>query len=139
MDFLIQVKLGALVGLLLLTLLFGFIPAKVQWFRHTGGTGTFLSSFLVKHRSPTRFCPETSGNERQLTQIAFDCRDLIRSQTGNQSQVALFARRCVPGRKYRKSKSAIHIGRMMDWGVGGGGWSCESRVNRRPGPLTAID
>ncbi|KAM9825717.1 zinc transporter ZIP1 [Syngnathus typhle] len=40
MDFLLQVKLGALVGLLLLTLFFGFIPARVAWFRNTNGTET---------------------------------------------------------------------------------------------------
>ncbi|XP_061565442.1 zinc transporter ZIP1 [Cololabis saira] len=38
MDYLLQVKIGALVGLLLLTLLFGFIPARVRWFRDTNGT-----------------------------------------------------------------------------------------------------
>ncbi|KAK7912464.1 hypothetical protein WMY93_012675 [Mugilogobius chulae] len=38
MDYLTQVKLGALFGLLLLTLLFGFIPARVRWFRDTEGT-----------------------------------------------------------------------------------------------------
>ncbi|XP_068429550.1 zinc transporter ZIP1 [Clinocottus analis] len=36
MDYLLQVKIGALVGLLFLTLLFGFIPARVKWFRDTG-------------------------------------------------------------------------------------------------------
>ncbi|KAM9409410.1 zinc transporter ZIP1 [Pholidichthys leucotaenia] len=36
MEYLLQVKIGALVGLLLLTLLFGFIPARVKWFRDTG-------------------------------------------------------------------------------------------------------
>lgn len=40
MDFLLQVKIGALIGLLLLTLLFGFIPARVKWFRDTNGTET---------------------------------------------------------------------------------------------------
>lgn len=40
MDYLLQVKIGALIGLLLLTLLFGFIPAKVRWFRDTNGTET---------------------------------------------------------------------------------------------------
>ncbi|XP_077375241.1 zinc transporter ZIP1 isoform X2 [Festucalex cinctus] len=40
MDFLLQVKVGALVGLLLLTLFFGFIPARVKWFRDTNGTET---------------------------------------------------------------------------------------------------
>ncbi|XP_076588276.1 zinc transporter ZIP1 [Chaetodon auriga] len=40
MDYLLQVKIGALVGLLLLTLLFGFIPARVKWFRDTNGTET---------------------------------------------------------------------------------------------------
>ncbi|XP_029932650.1 zinc transporter ZIP1 isoform X2 [Myripristis murdjan] len=38
MDYLLQVKIGALVGLLLLTLLFGFIPARLKWFRNSGGT-----------------------------------------------------------------------------------------------------
>ncbi|XP_070686980.1 zinc transporter ZIP1 [Pempheris klunzingeri] len=38
MEYLLQVKIGALVGLLLLTLLFGFIPARVKWFRDTNGT-----------------------------------------------------------------------------------------------------
>ncbi|KAM9366804.1 zinc transporter ZIP1 [Symphorus nematophorus] len=40
MDYLLQVKIGALVGLLFLTLLFGFIPARVRWFRNTNGTET---------------------------------------------------------------------------------------------------
>lgn len=40
MDYLLQVKIGALVGLLLLTLLFGFIPARMKWFRDTSGTDT---------------------------------------------------------------------------------------------------
>lgn len=40
MEYLLQVKIGALVGLLLLTLLFGFIPARVKWFRDTNGTET---------------------------------------------------------------------------------------------------
>lgn len=46
MEYLFQVKIGALIGLLLLTLLFGFIPARIKWFRETDGTGihhTFLS------------------------------------------------------------------------------------------------
>nr|XP_046248980.1 zinc transporter ZIP1 [Scatophagus argus] len=38
MEYLLQVKIGALIGLLLLTLLFGFIPARVKWFRDTNGT-----------------------------------------------------------------------------------------------------
>ncbi|KAL6468608.1 hypothetical protein MHYP_G00221320 [Metynnis hypsauchen] len=51
MDYLLQVKIGALVGLLLLTLLFGFIPARMKWFRETAGTEThqivlsFISCF----------------------------------------------------------------------------------------------
>ncbi|KAK2853768.1 hypothetical protein Q5P01_006429 [Channa striata] len=40
MEYLLQVKIGALVGLLLLTLFFGFIPARVKWFRLTNGTET---------------------------------------------------------------------------------------------------
>ncbi|XP_054471019.1 zinc transporter ZIP1 [Anoplopoma fimbria] len=40
MEYLLQVKIGALVGLLLLTLLFGFIPARIKWFRDTNGTET---------------------------------------------------------------------------------------------------
>lgn len=40
MEYLLQVKIGALFGLLLLTLLFGFIPARVKWFRDTNGTAT---------------------------------------------------------------------------------------------------
>lgn len=40
MEYLLQVKVGALVALLVLTLLFGFIPARVKWFRDTNGTGT---------------------------------------------------------------------------------------------------
>lgn len=40
MEYLLQVKIGALIGLLLLTLLFGFIPARVRWFRDTNGTET---------------------------------------------------------------------------------------------------
>ncbi|XP_023808866.1 zinc transporter ZIP1 [Oryzias latipes] len=40
MEYLLQVKIGALIGLLLLTLLFGFIPAKVKWFRQTNGSET---------------------------------------------------------------------------------------------------
>ncbi|KPP69788.1 hypothetical protein Z043_111430 [Scleropages formosus] len=38
MEFLLRVKVGALLGLLFLTLLFGFIPARVKWFRTTSGT-----------------------------------------------------------------------------------------------------
>ncbi|KAJ4947610.1 hypothetical protein JOQ06_009644 [Pogonophryne albipinna] len=38
MDYLLQVKIGALVGLLVLTLLFGLIPARIKWFRDTHGT-----------------------------------------------------------------------------------------------------
>ncbi|XP_030271436.1 zinc transporter ZIP1 [Sparus aurata] len=40
MDYLLQVKIGALFGLLFLTLFFGFIPARVKWFRDTNGTET---------------------------------------------------------------------------------------------------
>ncbi|XP_061743293.1 zinc transporter ZIP1 [Nerophis ophidion] len=40
MEYLLQVKVGALFGLLLLTLFFGFIPARVKWFRRTDGTET---------------------------------------------------------------------------------------------------
>lgn len=40
MEYLLQVKIGALFGLLFLTLLFGFIPARVKWFRDTNGTAT---------------------------------------------------------------------------------------------------
>ncbi|KAM9861413.1 zinc transporter ZIP1 [Aulostomus maculatus] len=40
MEYLLQVKIGALVGLLLLTLLFGFIPARIRWFRQSNGTET---------------------------------------------------------------------------------------------------
>ncbi|XP_062260904.1 zinc transporter ZIP1 [Platichthys flesus] len=40
MEYLLQVKIGALVGLLLLTLFFGSIPARVKWFRRTNGTET---------------------------------------------------------------------------------------------------
>ncbi|XP_020332202.2 zinc transporter ZIP1 [Oncorhynchus kisutch] len=51
MDYLLQVKIGALVGLLLLTVFFGFIPARMKWFRETSGTEThrvvlsFISCF----------------------------------------------------------------------------------------------
>ncbi|KAI1889761.1 hypothetical protein AGOR_G00166260 [Albula goreensis] len=51
MEYLLQVKVGALVGLLLLTLFFGFIPARMKWFRETSGTEThkmvlsFISCF----------------------------------------------------------------------------------------------
>ncbi|XP_012692041.1 zinc transporter ZIP1 [Clupea harengus] len=51
MDYILQVKIGALVGLLLLTLFFGFIPARMAWFRETSGTEThravlsFISCF----------------------------------------------------------------------------------------------
>uniref|UniRef100_A0A3B3ZID5 Solute carrier family 39 member 1 n=1 Tax=Periophthalmus magnuspinnatus TaxID=409849 RepID=A0A3B3ZID5_9GOBI len=40
MEYLLQLKIGALFGLLLLTLLVGFIPARVKWFRDTNGTET---------------------------------------------------------------------------------------------------
>ncbi|XP_034437669.1 zinc transporter ZIP1 [Hippoglossus hippoglossus] len=40
MEYLLQVKIGALVGLLLLTLFFGSIPARVKWFRRPNGTET---------------------------------------------------------------------------------------------------
>lgn len=39
MEYLLQVKVGALVGLLFLTLIFGLIPARMKWFRDTSGTG----------------------------------------------------------------------------------------------------
>ncbi|XP_014030451.1 zinc transporter ZIP1 isoform X1 [Salmo salar] len=51
MDYLLQVKIGALVGLLLLTVFLGFIPARMKWFRETSGTEThrlvlsFISCF----------------------------------------------------------------------------------------------
>uniref|UniRef100_UPI0037E839D4 zinc transporter ZIP1 n=1 Tax=Semicossyphus pulcher TaxID=241346 RepID=UPI0037E839D4 len=38
MDYLLGVKVGSLFGLLFLTLLFGFIPARVLWFRDTNAT-----------------------------------------------------------------------------------------------------
>ncbi|XP_029968532.1 zinc transporter ZIP1 [Salarias fasciatus] len=38
MEYLLQVKLGALFGLLLLTLLCGLIPARLPWFRDTHGS-----------------------------------------------------------------------------------------------------
>lgn len=41
MDYLLQVKISALFGLLVLTLLFGFIPARLKWFRDTNGTGLY--------------------------------------------------------------------------------------------------
>lgn len=41
MEYLLQVKIAALVGLLFLTLVFGFIPARVKWFRDTDGTGLY--------------------------------------------------------------------------------------------------
>uniref|UniRef100_A0A6D2XBR6 Solute carrier family 39 member 1 n=1 Tax=Takifugu rubripes TaxID=31033 RepID=A0A6D2XBR6_TAKRU len=40
MEYLLQVKIAALVGLLFFTLIFGFIPARVKWFRDTDGTET---------------------------------------------------------------------------------------------------
>ncbi|KAG7267244.1 hypothetical protein CRUP_037227 [Coryphaenoides rupestris] len=40
MEYLLQVKIGALFGLLLLTLLFGLIPARVKWFRISNSTET---------------------------------------------------------------------------------------------------
>lgn len=39
MEYLLQVKVGALVVLLFLTLIFGLIPARMKWFRDTSGTG----------------------------------------------------------------------------------------------------
>ncbi|CAN9506594.1 unnamed protein product [Ophioblennius macclurei] len=62
MEYLLQVKLGALFGLLLLTLLCGLVPARLPWFRDTHGTerhrtvlsliscfagGVFLSACLL--------------------------------------------------------------------------------------------
>ncbi|XP_059357986.1 zinc transporter ZIP1 [Carassius carassius] len=62
MDYLLQVKVGALVGLLVLTLIFGFIPARMRWFQASSGTeshkavlsfvgcfagGVFLSACLL--------------------------------------------------------------------------------------------
>ncbi|KAL4641888.1 zinc transporter ZIP1-like [Arapaima gigas] len=38
MEYLLQVKVGALVSLLFLTLLFGFIPARLKWFQESSGT-----------------------------------------------------------------------------------------------------
>ncbi|XP_041849133.1 zinc transporter ZIP1 [Melanotaenia boesemani] len=46
MEYLLRVKIVALFGLMFLTVLFGFIPARVRWFRDTNGTEThrtFLS------------------------------------------------------------------------------------------------
>ncbi|KAK2913403.1 hypothetical protein Q8A67_001802 [Cirrhinus molitorella] len=40
MDYLLQVKVGALVGLLFLTLFFGLVPARMTWFRDSSGTAT---------------------------------------------------------------------------------------------------
>ncbi|CAL8243757.1 unnamed protein product [Lota lota] len=40
MEYILQVKIGALFALLFLTLLFGFIPARLKWFRNTNGTET---------------------------------------------------------------------------------------------------
>ncbi|XP_026860343.2 zinc transporter ZIP1 [Electrophorus electricus] len=40
MEYLLQVKVGALIGLLCLTLFFGFIPASMKWFRESSGTET---------------------------------------------------------------------------------------------------
>ncbi|CAJ1049343.1 zinc transporter ZIP1 [Xyrichtys novacula] len=40
MDYLLAVKVGSLFGLLFLTLLFGFIPARVLWFRDSNATET---------------------------------------------------------------------------------------------------
>lgn len=40
MEYLLQVKVGALVGLLCLTLIFGLIPARMKWFHDTSGTET---------------------------------------------------------------------------------------------------
>ncbi|TRY83705.1 hypothetical protein DNTS_018511 [Danionella cerebrum] len=62
MDYLLQVKIGALVGLLILTMVCGFIPARLKWFHVSGGTdlhktvlsfvscfagGVFLSACLL--------------------------------------------------------------------------------------------
>lgn len=46
MDYLLQVKVGALVGLLVLTLIFGFIPARMRWFQASSGTGKLSFKFL---------------------------------------------------------------------------------------------
>ncbi|KAJ8247492.1 hypothetical protein GJAV_G00247030 [Gymnothorax javanicus] len=40
MEYLLQVKVGALVALLVLTLLIGLIPARMKWFRETSGSET---------------------------------------------------------------------------------------------------
>lgn len=40
MEYLLQVKVGALVGLLCLTLIFGLILARMKWFHDTSGTET---------------------------------------------------------------------------------------------------
>nr|WLQ25288.1 solute carrier family 39 member 1 [Ctenopharyngodon idella] len=51
MDYLLQVKVGALVGLLFLTLFFGLIPARMKWFQVSSGTAihravlSFVSCF----------------------------------------------------------------------------------------------
>ncbi|XP_055040523.1 zinc transporter ZIP1 [Misgurnus anguillicaudatus] len=62
MEYLLQVKVGALAGLLCLTLIFGLIPARMKWFHDTSGTeihkavlsfvscfagGVFLSACLL--------------------------------------------------------------------------------------------
>lgn len=48
MDYLLQVKVGALVGVLVLTLIFGFIPARMKWFRESSGTGKWSFTFFTK-------------------------------------------------------------------------------------------
>lgn len=51
MEYLLEIKIAALVGLLCLTLLFGFIPARVKWFRDTNGTGLYTNlsiCFFIK-------------------------------------------------------------------------------------------
>ncbi len=47
MDYLLQVKVGALFGLLFLTMFFGFIPARMKWFKVSSGTGKWSFSFFM--------------------------------------------------------------------------------------------
>lgn len=47
MDYLLQVKVGALVGLLFLTMFFGFIPARMKWFKVSSGTGKLSFPFFM--------------------------------------------------------------------------------------------
>lgn len=51
MEYLLKIKILALFGVLALTLICGFFPARMKFFRETGGTGKYLIYYLYTEMS----------------------------------------------------------------------------------------